>query len=397
MFKILIVDDDPTLRLLLKRTLQNQGYDVILASNGEEGIAQAQLHPPALIICDWMMSEMDGLEVCRRIKADPELSTAFFILLTAKGKGIEKEAVEERVKGLDAGADEFLSKPVEMEEVKARVRAGLRLYELNQKLQTLNQDLQTQKQAMEKANHKLQAELDEAAAYVLSLLPSPLKGTVSSEAVFIPSARLGGDCFDFYWLYDGILGIYLLDVSGHGVGAALLSVAVLNFLRSQPISEVNFLQPSQVLKALNDNFQMDNHNDKYFTIWYGVYDQYSRQLVYASAGHPPAVILSGTPENIQVKRLVSSGLPIGFLPDSEFDNCYLNIEENSSLYIFSDGAYEIHQPDGKIWGIDAFISLLTNCRQKNTSNLNEILQHIRNLNHGQSFEDDLSLLKINFN
>ncbi|MBD2180064.1 response regulator [Planktothrix sp. FACHB-1355] len=252
MFKILIVDDDHTLRLLLKRTLQNQGYDVILASNGEEGIAQAQLHRPALIICDWMMSEMDGLEVCRRIKADPELSTTFFILLTAKGKGIEKEAVEERVEGLDAGADEFVSKPVEMEEVKARVRAGLRLYELNQKLQTVNQDFQIQKQALEKANHKLQAELDEAAAYVRSLLPVPLKGTVSTEAVFLPSARLGGDCFDFYWLYDGILGIYLLDISGHGVGAALLSVAVLNFLRSQPISEVNFLHPNLRLKKSDD-------------------------------------------------------------------------------------------------------------------------------------------------
>ena len=190
MFKILIIDDDPIVRVLLKRTLQNQGYDVTVASNGESGITQAQRLRPALIICDWMMSKLNGLEVCRRIKANRELTTTFFILLTARGE------VEDRVSGLDAGADEFLSKPLELNELKARVRAGLRLHQLSQ-------DLQTQKQALE-------AELAEAANYVRSLLPSPLVGTVTTEALFVPSARLGGDCFDYYWIDDDNLVIYLL-------------------------------------------------------------------------------------------------------------------------------------------------------------------------------------------
>lgn len=194
MFKILIIDDDPIVRAALKRTLQNQGYDATVASNGSEGIIQAQLTRPALIICDWIMSHLDGLEVCRRIKADPELTTTFFILLTAKGAARGEE--EDRVTGLDAGADEFISKPIEMNELKARVRAGLRLHQLNQDLHTqkqalevLNQDLQTQKQILE-------AELAEAADYVRSLLPSPLVGAVNTEALFIPSAQLGGDSFD---------------------------------------------------------------------------------------------------------------------------------------------------------------------------------------------------------
>ena len=160
MLKILIIDDDPTLRLVLKRTIQNQGYNAILASNGEEGIIQAQHHHPALIICDWMMQEIDGIEVCRRIKAEPELSTTFFILLTAR------KEVEDRVKGLDAGADDFLSKPIDINEFKARVRAGLRLHQMNQ-------DLQTQKSCLEALNQKLQAELDEAADYVRSPPTSP--------------------------------------------------------------------------------------------------------------------------------------------------------------------------------------------------------------------------------
>ena len=222
MFKILIIDDDPIIRAALKKTLQNQGYDTTIASNGEEGIKQAILIRPALIICDWMMTNLDGLEVCRRIKSQPELATTFFILLTAKGE------VEDRVEGLDAGADEFLSKPLEMNELKARVRAGLRIHQLNQ-------DLRVQKQALEALNQNLCSELAEAADYVRSLLPAPLVGNINTQALFVPSAQLGGDCFDHYWLDDDHLAIYLLDVSGHGVGSALLSVSVLNILQHSKI------------------------------------------------------------------------------------------------------------------------------------------------------------------
>ncbi|WP_138504847.1 PP2C family protein-serine/threonine phosphatase [Nostoc sp. PA-18-2419] len=395
MFKILVIDDDPTVRAVLKSTLKKQGYDITVASNGEEGIIQAQLLRPALIICDWMMSEVDGLEVCRRIRADVELATTFFILLTARGAARGEE--EDRVRGLDAGADEFISKPIEMNELKARVRAGLRLHQLNQDLQskkqaleTLNQDLQTQKQILE-------AELTEAADYVRSLLPSPLVGTVTSENLFIPSAQLGGDCFGHNWIDDDSLAIYLLDVSGHGVGSALLSVSVLNVLRSQSLPNTNFCQPSEVLKALNHAFQMRKHGDKYFTIWYGVYHRLKRQLIYANAGHPPALLLSSTSTtNTQVQQLTSLDLPIGFLPDVEFEDAVFEVQENSSLYIFSDGAYEINQPNGNILGIDAFIDLLIKCSQEDTYNLNRLLANILTLNAQNNLDDDLSLVKVNF-
>lgn len=390
MFKILIIDDDPIVRAALKRTLQNQGYDVSVASDGEEGIVLAKQLHPALIICDWMMSNLDGLEVCRQIKVDSEMTTTFFILLTAKGAAKGEE--EDRIRGLDAGADEFISKPIEMNELKARVRAGLRLHQLNQDLhnkkqalEVLNQNLQTQKQILE-------AELAEAADYVRSLLPSPLVGTVTIEALFIPSTQLGGDCFDYYWLDDENLVIYLLDVSGHGVGSALLSVSVLNVLRSQSLPNTNFSQPSEVLKALNNAFQMSNHGDKYFTIWYGVYNRRKRQLTYASAGHPQAVLLS----NIQVQQLGSLDLPIGFVPNIEFENATFDVGENSTLYIFSDGAYEINQPDGTIWSINAFIDYLINYSKEETRDLNQILAHIMTLNGKPNLDDDLSLLQAKF-
>lgn len=375
MNQILIVDDDPTIRLVLSRTLGKQGYEVIAAKNGEEGLFQAQQLHPDLIICDWMMPGIDGLEVCRQVKANPDLSTTFFILLTSRG------AIEDRVRGLDTGADDFLSKPIEMNELKARVRAGLRLHQLSE-------DLQTQKEILE-------AELAEAAGYVQSLLPGPLKGAVTIDARFIPSQQLGGDCFDYYWLDPDYLVIYLLDVSGHGLGAALLSISLLNVLRSQALPGVNFYQPNNVLAALNDTFQMSDQNEKYFTIWYGVYNRVRHQLVYASAGHPPAILISRTsPETLQVQRLKTPSLPIGMFPDIKFSNERCNITALSALYIFSDGIYEFNQVDGTPWSLDEFVDLVA--QNQETATLDHILYQIQGLNARSTFDDDLSLLKINF-
>lgn len=374
MAQILIIDDDPFIQLVLKKTLQSQGYDVIATLNGEDGIAQAQQHQPALIICDWQMPGMDGLEVCRIIKADPALAKTFFILLTSRS------AVVDRVKGLDTGADDFLSKPIEVSELKARIRAGLRLYQASQELQTLAEALQMQKQALE-------AELGEAADYVKSTLPAPISGKVTIAARFLPSRQLGGDCFDYYWLDPDYLMVYLLDVSGHGLGSALLSVAVQNVLRSQSLPGVNFYQPHLVLKALNEIFQMEQQNNRYFTIWYGIYNQRKRQLTYASAGHPPAVLVSGT--TADVKQLKTRSQPIGMMPDAKYTSESCDVEQPSTLYIFSDGIYKIRQGDETFWTLAAFIDLLTATVQPD-----EILQQVQTIGGSDTFEDDCSLLQI---
>ena len=293
-FQILVIDDDLAVQILLKRMLERQGYQVFAASNGEEGIALAASRHPALIICDWIMPGLNGLEVCQYVKKNPNLSITFFILLTSL------DSVADRVKGLDAGADDFITKPIEQNELQARVRAGLRLHQLSR-------DLQTQKRILE-------TELEEAAEYVRSLLPPPMKQPLNINFRFIPSRQLGGDCFDYYWLNPNYLAIYLLDTAGHGLRATLPSISVLNLLRSRALKSLNYYLPSEVLKALNDTFQMNYENDKYFTIWYGVYNRVNRQLMYASAGHPPAILLSKSSNLTQVQQLRTPGLPVGMFP-----------------------------------------------------------------------------------
>jgi sigma-B regulation protein RsbU (phosphoserine phosphatase) len=311
--QILVIDDDLVMQMILKSTLKAQKYEVIVAKNGKEGILLAKQYQPALVICDWMMPDIDGLEVCRQIKLDQSLSSTIFILLTSKG------AVEDKVEALDNGADDFLSKPIDKTELIASVRAGLRIYQLNK-------DLQVQKQLLE-------AELTEASDYIRSLLPTSLEGTVKITSEFIPSRQLGGDCYDFYWLDPDHLAIYLIDTSGHGVGSALLSISILNLLRSQSFGKEKFYEPSAIMTELNRAFQMSQHNGRYFTMWYGVYKRSQRKLTYANAGHPQGLLIARDPENPQIQELPSLDMPVGFFPDVEYTSSEISVPLDSRLYI----------------------------------------------------------------
>jgi phosphoserine phosphatase RsbU/P len=378
MYQILVIDDDYSIQLLLKRILEREGYQVISANNGAEGIEKALHYQPGLIICDWIMPKINGIDVCHRIKRDPSLSTAFFIFFTALG------SVADRVKGLDAGADDFITKPIEKNELLARVRAGLRLHQMSR-------DLQQQKLLLEE-------ELAEAAEYVRSLLPQPMKQPLNINFRFIPSLQLGGDCFDYYWLDPDYLAIYLLDTAGHGLRATLPSISVLNLLRSRALQNLNYYQPSEVLRALNGTFQMDYRNDKYFTIWYGVYNRIKRQLIYSSAGHPPAVLVSNNSfMSSDIQLLRTQGMPVGMFPEAKYVDGFCKIKDSSTLYIFSDGAYEITQANGNLWSLDAFIKMLGTHQNTDDGELDKILTHLTNLNPKDTFDDDLSILQINFN
>jgi phosphoserine phosphatase RsbU/P len=373
MYSILIIDDDPVTKLMLRRILEQQGYTVDTAKDGQEGIQKAATMQPALIICDWLMPITDGLEVCRFVKSSEKLCTTFFVLLTSRVD------LEDRIEGLNAGADEFLAKPINPNELKARVRAGLRLHQLNQ-------DLQAQTQALE-------AELAEAASYVRSILPAPMETPFQIESLFLPSRQLGGDCFDYFWLNPETLVIYLLDVAGHGLGAALPSVSILNLLRSQSLSGVHYDEPAEVLAALNRGFQMSQQGDKYFTMWYGVYHHPTQSLKFASAGHPPALLWSQTNQG---QALKTKGFPIGLFPDETYQSATCKVLASSTLYLFSDGVYEVHQPDGEIWGLSSLQELLQDNPSHPDISLSQLAKDIQTHAKCDGFIDDFSLIKVRF-
>ncbi|MEM9945956.1 MAG: SpoIIE family protein phosphatase [Cyanobacteria bacterium P01_D01_bin.36] len=390
---ILVIDDDPLVVESLQRLLRHRGYQVATASDAATGIQQAIELTPSVIICDLLLpGGPSGLDICRRIKRDSRLSTTAFLIMTGHTD------IANRAEALEAGADDLLFKPVDTDELTARVKSGLRLHQLTQALMSQKQ--------------RLENELAEAATYVTSLLPrdTPVDASncVSISSRFISSQELGGDCFDHYWLDPDYLVMYLLDVSGHGLGAALLSTSVLNVLRSQSLPGVNFYRPESVLKGLNEAFQMSNQNDKYFTIWYGVYNRVTHQLAYASAGHPPALLI--TPQNsrnpisaedVSLTQLRTPGMPIGMMPDSTYQWQRCSISRSSRLYIFSDGIYEIcpaspHPSNHEtLLGLGGFVNLLATLESQRQLNLDKLIDEVSAFG-GNQFEDDLSLLEIDF-
>ena len=160
---------------------------------------------------------------------------------------------------------------------------------------------------------------------------------------------------------------------------------------------MNYYRPSEVLRGLNETFQMNQRNDKYFTIWYGVYNFKNQELIYASAGHPPAILLFRDGRGrINSKQLKTPGFPVGMFPDSEYTDGYCQINLPSRLYIFSDGIYEITQIDGQIWGLDKFVQLLEEYYDQQQSNLDLLLKQVQLHNPENYFDDDLSIMELKF-
>lgn len=246
---------------------------------------------------------------------------------------------------------------------------------------------------------QLYDELSDAAGYVKTVLPQKINsGALLTEWRFIPSATLGGDSFGYHWLDEDHFALYLVDVSGHGWAASLLSVSVINMLRSGALPNTDFYKPAQVLFALNNTFPSEQHNDMFFTIWYGVYCISSHQLIYASGGHPPALLFSDLSlGNSQIKMLRTPNAIIGGAPDTIYQSKIQEVSVPARLFVFSDGVFEITKSDGSIWGFNEFSKFMKKSLNADQSSLDSLLSYAQQLSRKVTFDDDFSVIEIFFN
>jgi len=186
--------------------------------------------------------------------------------------------------------------------------------------------------------------------------------------------------------------VYLLDVCGHGVGAALLSVSALNAIRSEALPQTDFHDPGAVLAALNKAFPMERQNDMFFTIWYGVYDTANRSLRWAGGGHPPAVLLP--PGGGSPTLLDSDGPLIGAVDGLEFGSKDVAVPVGARLVVYSDGAFEISRPDGSMWAFDDFLKTLAAPPPAATNPMDALVTHVRQLSGRDDFNDDFSMVEL---
>jgi phosphoserine phosphatase RsbU/P len=378
---VLIVDDEPTARLGLAARLKRLGYRVIEADNGNSGLQLLRRERPDLTILDWMMPGMDGPSFCELVRRDPELLSSQVLMMTSH------DQPEQIAEGLARGADDFLSKAASKYEITARVQAGMRTASLIRRLEHVTEEIRKKQEAIER-------ELQSAARYVESLLPVPgaLLPGVRMVHAYRPSLALGGDLFNIVPWSEDVLGLYLLDASGHGVSSALRSASVSTFLRRDSLlRSVGSNDPGAILTEANRQFPLTEDGD-YFTIVFATLDIRSRILSYATAGHPGAFLHRRAGEVYWIAR---PNLPLGFERSMTYATVDFSIEPGDRLYLLSDGLYEVPGPAGELWGQERLEATIRRLGDRPLTEVvsGVIAEAVRWQGH-EAFPDDVALMGV---
>jgi sigma-B regulation protein RsbU (phosphoserine phosphatase) len=383
---VLLIDDQPIIGEAVRRMLAGED-DIAFhyCKDATKALEEAAKVGPTVILQDLVMPEVDGLTLVKTFRENAPTREIPMIVLSTK------EEPKVKADAFALGANDYIVKLPDRLELLARIRyhskGYIALLQRNEAYQAL---LASQK--------VLANDLAQAARYVRSLLPDKLKkGPIIADWRFVPSASLGGDEFGYHWLDDDHFVFYLLDVSGHGVGTALLAVSALNALRSQSLPQTDFRDPGQVINALNRAFQMDQQNGLYFTIWYGVYNKATRTIHYGGGGHPPAVLLTGPTEaEAQVQLLEVKGPMVGADSDLVYGAATCPLGPFAKLFMFSDGAYEIERKDGTMWPWSEFVKFMARPSTPGASDMDALMAHVRDLSGSQEFADDFSIVEFKF-
>lgn len=398
--RVLLVDDDAAVRAIPALLLRKWGYQVVEACDGQQALDILSVERIGLVISDWVMPNVTGIDLCRRIRERNSEQYTYLILCTSKG---EKSDL---IEGMEAGADDFLVKPISKEEMRVRVRAGERVLELERGLAERNRELQGINTQLQTAYEHIESDLRAAAWMQANLLPSPsLKAqNIASEWRFKPSSYVAGDIFNIFPLDERQMGFYLLDVSGHGVPAAMLSVTLSMVLSPEaagasPLKRYNAAAgafdaatPEEVVKHLNQRFQ--SKDDRYFTMLYGVIDHCTGDLEITQAGHPNPVLIRGGRE---LCVLGEGGAPVGLWPDMEFDTIRERLGPGDRLVLYSDGVIECANLQGELFGEPRLLECLSKtASQPLDQMLAEVESAMERWHGSREYEDDVSLLALEF-
>ena len=376
---ILLVDDQPFVAEALSVMLAAQD-DLELAYCDEptRALAMAKSLSASVILQDLVMPDADGIDLLKSYRADPALADVPVVMLSAREEG------EVKARAFAAGANDYIVKLPEQVELVARLTYHSRVYSA---LIGRNQAFRE----LQESQAELAEELRRAARYVEGLLPKKIQTPVKADWRFVPSAELGGDILGYHAVDETHFALYVVDVSGHGIGPGLLSVQVASFLGSRAVPGVDFRNPSQVLAALNDAFPMERHDSLFFTAWYGVFDHVTRRLCWAQGGHPSAVLV--TPTELAPVELDADGSMLGLVPEATFETREMVVPEGSNLYVFSDGAFEVSDAEGNVGNYDDFVLRVAAIDRLSDRPLDDLLAEARE-RRGGGLEDDFSLLRV---
>lgn len=360
--RVLVVDDSKMQRKILSASLSRYGYEVIEAGSGEEALdICARLHPD-LVLSDWMMPGMTGLEFCRAFRAMDRQAYGYFILLTSKNE------TAEIAHGLEAGADDFLTKPVSGQELRARLAAGERIVAMQAELMEKNRVISSTLAELQGLYDVIDRDLVEAKKLQQSLVKERHRSFGDSEVSLLlrPSGHVGGDLVGFFPINARRVGVYAIDVSGHGITSALMTARLAGFLSgSSPEQNVALVQsefgiydarpPAELAAHLNALVLGEMQTETYFTLAYADIDLVSGKVVLVQAGHPhPAVLRAGG----QVDFIGEGGLPVGLIDGAEFSQVETLLHPGDRLFLMSDGIIEAEDGGGRQLGEQGLARML---------------------------------------
>lgn len=408
--KILIVDDDAPTRHLMEAVLEKMGHSSVFAKDGLDAWQILNATDINVVVCDWYMPRMNGIELCHHIRKSKSDSYIYFVLFTGRQSTSDLDVA------MEAGADDFLHKPVTAKDMGACLKVARRILSLEAKLKARNRDLETANKQLSHYQARLKSELSAAAYIQKSLLPAtePVNLPVEIAWDTVPTEELAGDFLGYYPLDDRHLGFYVADVSGHGIPAAMLSVHIAKSLSPEirkdsivrRVDEVSSLKnsgaaqyqirnPKEVAETLNAHFP-ESEGDMYLTLIYGFIDTTTGKGVLCQAGHPYPYILR---KDGCIERLGQGGFPIGLLENADYDQIRFQLAPGDSLILYTDGITECFNPKRQAFGEHRLIESLSSAPGQHAKQLlDSVKTHVTDWraqgNQNANLEDDASLLVL---
>lgn len=398
--RVMVVDDSRVQRRILSSQLARAGYEVIEAESAEEALAKIDSILPDLVISDWMMTGMTGLDFCHRLREIGHENYIYFILLTSKNE------TAEIARGLDGGADDFLTKPVSGDELRARIKAGERIMRMEREVKDKNRLLTATLAELQCLYDSIDRDLMEAKKLQQSLVRERSRNFGNAEVNLLlrPAGHVGGDLVGFFPISARRVGFFAIDVSGHGITSALMTARLAGYLSGnspeQNIALVltefgiyDALPPAELAQALNAVVLKEMQTENYFTLAYADVDLISGQVEMVQAGHPhPAVIRADG----RVDYLGQGGMPIGLIEGATYDGFATQLLPGDRLFLMSDGITEATDPAGIQLGQDGLAGMMARCCAPGGPEfLERLTEQLSDYTCG-NFDDDVSGVYFEF-
>ena len=398
---VLIVDDSRAQRRILAVQLARWGYRVAEADSGELALAMCKAERFDIVLSDWMMPGMTGLDLCQAFRALPREGYGYFILLTSKS---EKAEIAD---GLQNGADDFLAKPVNSDELRARLRAGERIVTMQQELVEKNRLVGSTLDQLQKLYDSLDRDLIEAKKLQQSLIRDRNIDFGGGRAALMmqPSGHVGGDLVGSFVIDERRIAVFSVDVSGHGVASAMMTARLAGLLSGGSPDQNIALRvtakgardaypPEEVAFRLNRLMIEDVQVEQYFTMAYAEIDLVGGQVRLVQAGHPHPVLMQ---RGGGLVALGDGGLPIGLIPGARYEAVEAVLQPGDRLFLMSDGVTECPDPKGQELGTDGLLKVLRKFGAMPSANLLEaLIWDLAAFAGHDDFPDDVSGLLFDY-